>query len=113
MATNWNVKDAYNAIITGKKEDIIDLGHRFPLALNVLSKIGEANPAVELINALPEHVTVRKIEQVLKGDADGIDAVLSGLLVGVGFGVDQLQAALQVLHADAGTDVVLAGLFEE
>lgn len=74
MATNWNVKDAYNAIIAGKKEDIIDLGHRFPLALSVLSKIGEANPAVELINALPEHVTVRKIEQILKGDVEEVEA---------------------------------------
>lgn len=70
MATNWNVKDAYNAIIAGKKEDIIDIGRRFPLSLNILSKIDEKNPAVGLINALPEHITIRKIEQILKGDVE-------------------------------------------
>lgn len=70
MATNWNVKQAYAAINEGNKEAIADIGKRFPLALNVLSKIDEKNPAVNLINALPEHITVRKIEQILKGDVE-------------------------------------------
>ena len=70
MATNWNVKQAYVAINEGNKEAIIDIGKRFPLSLNILSKIDEKNPAVSLINALPEHITVRKIEQILKGDVE-------------------------------------------
>ena len=70
MATNWNVKQAYAAINDGNKEAIIDIGRRFPLSLNILSKINENNPAVSLINALPEHITVRKIEQILKGDIE-------------------------------------------
>ena len=70
MATNWNVKQAYAAINEGNKEAIVDIGRRFPLTLNILSKIDEKNPAVNLINALPEHITVRKIEQILKGDVE-------------------------------------------
>lgn len=70
MATNWNVKQAYVAINEGNKEAIIDIGRRFPLTLNILSKIDGKNPAVNLINALPEHITVRKIEQILKGDVE-------------------------------------------
>ena len=70
MATNWNVKQAYVAINEGNKEAIVDIGRRFPLTLNILSKIDGKNPAVNLINALPEHITVRKIEQILKGDVE-------------------------------------------
>lgn len=69
MAQNWNVKQALAAINKGNKEAIADIGRRFPLTSNILARIGEDKAAGELINALPDHITVRKIESTLK---DGI-----------------------------------------
>lgn len=69
MAQNWNVKQALAAINKGNKEAITDIGRRFPLTSNILARIGEDKAAGELINALPDHITVRKIESTLK---DGI-----------------------------------------
>ena len=69
MAQNWNVKQALAAINKGNKEAIADIGRRFPLTSNILARIGEDKAAGELINALPDHITVRKIESILK---DGI-----------------------------------------
>lgn len=69
MAQNWNVKQALAAINKGNKEAITDIGRRFPLTSNILARIGEDKAAGELINALPDHITVRKIESILK---DGV-----------------------------------------
>lgn len=69
MAQNWNVKQALAAINKGDKEAIADIGRRFPLTSNILARIGEHQAAGELINALPDHITVRKIESILK---DGV-----------------------------------------
>lgn len=69
MAQNWNVKQALAAINKGDKEAIIDIGRRFPLTSNILARIGEDKAAGELIGALPDHITVRKIESILK---DGV-----------------------------------------
>ena len=69
MAQNWNVKQALAAINKGNKEAITDIGRRFPLTSNILARIGEDKAAGVLINALPVHITVRKIESILK---DGV-----------------------------------------
>lgn len=69
MAQNWNVKQALAAINKGDKEAITDIGRRFPLTSNILARIGEDKAAGELIGALPDHITVRKIESILK---DGV-----------------------------------------
>lgn len=69
MAQNWNVKQAFAAINKGNKEDITDIGRRFPLTLSVLSMLKGNDAAEELVNAIPDHITTRKIEAALK---DGI-----------------------------------------
>lgn len=69
MAQNWNVKQALAAINKGNKEAITDIGRRFPLTSNILARIGEDKAAGELINAIPDYITVRKIESILK---DGV-----------------------------------------
>lgn len=69
MAQNWNVKQALAAINKGDKEAITDIGRRFPLTSNILARIGGHQAAGEFINALPDHITVRKIESILK---DGV-----------------------------------------
>lgn len=69
MAQNWNVKQALAAINKGNKEAITDIGRRFPLTLSVLSMLKGNDAAEELVNAIPDHITTRKIEAALK---DGI-----------------------------------------
>lgn len=80
MAQNWNVKEAMVAINKREKESIIDIGHRFPLSLNLLSHIIYDPSVVEFINALPEHITLRKIETTLKGVEcnDSTEEVVTG-----------------------------------
>lgn len=70
MATNYSLAQARAEINKGNKEAILDFGRRFPLATVLLSKIGKNEAVDELLNALPEHVTIRKIESVLK---DGVN----------------------------------------
>lgn len=65
MAKNWTMKEALEAVKNGDKEGCQDLGRRFPLTAIALAK----NDIDTIINALPDHITARKIESVLK---DGI-----------------------------------------
>lgn len=73
MATNYTLAEARKEIMAGNKEVILDVGRRFPLATTLLAKIGNNEAVDELINALPEHITVRKIESVLKDGVNIID----------------------------------------
>lgn len=66
MAKNWKFGEAVRAIQAGNKEDIIDLGRRFPLFSNLAAQVNEAGMA--LIDCVPDYCTARKIESVLKGD---------------------------------------------
>ena len=66
MAKNWKVGEAVQAIKTGNKEDIMDIGRRFPLFANLAAQVNEAG--VALLDCVPEYCTARKIESVLKGD---------------------------------------------
>lgn len=77
MAKNWTLGEALTAIKNQDKAAIADFGKRFPLATMALN---EAKNAETLINAIPERVTMRKIEMALKlgvdaEEADDIDDV--------------------------------------
>lgn len=66
MAKNWKVGEAVKAIQAGNKEDILDIGRRFPLFANLAAQVNEAG--VSLLECVPEYCSARKIESVLKGD---------------------------------------------
>ena len=42
MAKNWKVGEAVRAIKSGNKEDILDIGRRFPLFANLAAQVNEA-----------------------------------------------------------------------
>ena len=69
MAKNWTMSQAVKAILAGNKEAIVDIGRRFPLTANAIAAMGNNEGALTIINALPDHITARKIESVLK---DGV-----------------------------------------
>ena len=70
MAKNYTLAEAAKVIAEGKDyEALQDIGRRFPLTLAAIAKMGNNEGAIELINALPEHITARKIESILK---DGV-----------------------------------------
>jgi len=66
MAKNWKVGEAVEAIKSGNREDIQNIGKRFPIFAVLAGQTNEAG--VEILKALPEYITARKIEGVLKGD---------------------------------------------
>lgn len=66
MAKNWKVGEAVRAIQAGNKEDILDIGRRFPLFANLAAQVNFAG--VALLDCVPDYCTARKIESVLKGD---------------------------------------------
>lgn len=66
MAKNWKVGEAVKAIQAGNKEDILDIGRRFPLFANLAAQVNEAG--VTLLDCVPDYCSARKIESVLKGD---------------------------------------------
>lgn len=71
MAKNWKVGEAVQAIHTGSTEEKLDIGRRFPL-FTILA--AQTNPAgAALLNTIPDYVTARKLESVLKGDAQSDD----------------------------------------
>lgn len=72
MAKNWKFGEAVRAIKAGNKEDIMDIGRRFPLFLNLATQVNEAG--VTLIDCVPDYCTARKIESVLKGDVQESEA---------------------------------------
>lgn len=69
MATNWNVREAAKAISANEKNAIIDLGRRFPLATIAIARIKD-QAAFDFLQVIPEHITMRKIEQILKGEEE-------------------------------------------
>lgn len=68
MAKNWLVGEAAEALKVRKKEDVAELFTRFPLTASILVRLNDAG--TELANAIPSYITVRKLENVLKGDTD-------------------------------------------
>ncbi len=70
MAKTWSVSEAVKAINAGDKEAIADIGKRFPQFAVAAAKVGDNEGAMTILGALPEHVTARKVEAILK---DGVD----------------------------------------
>ena len=68
MAKNWKVAEAINAIRNGDKDAIADIGRRFPLFAVNAATVNDG--AMGLIEAIPEFITVRKMESVLKKGVD-------------------------------------------
>jgi len=71
MAKNWKASEAVLLIQEGNKEAILDCGRRFPMFTNAVAK-GNYEGLVAVIAALPDYISARKIETVLK---DGVGAV--------------------------------------
>lgn len=77
MATNWTMVDAFEVI--KKNEDraaVADIVKRFPLTSRAMILASTNEGAEEIVRGLPVYVTVRKIENVLKGEIedDEVDA---------------------------------------
>ena len=71
MATNWTMVDAFEVI--KKNEDraaVADIVKRFPLTSRAMILASTNEGAEEIVRALPVYVTVRKIENVLKGEIE-------------------------------------------
>lgn len=69
MAKNWKVGEAVKAIQDGNKEDVMDIGKRFPLFARSASTVKEDDLVMDILNSIPERVSVRVIETALK---DGV-----------------------------------------
>lgn len=76
MAKNWTMCEAIEEMANGTKESIADFGGRYPLTTILMAKAvsGDKEAVVELIKALPEHITVRKIEATLKTGVAEVEA---------------------------------------
>ena len=69
MAKNWTIKEAFTEIEKGNAESITDLGKRFPLATNLITRLTvvKDNPAVaQFVSMLPDYNTVGKLNTVLR-----------------------------------------------
>jgi hypothetical protein len=64
MARNWTIGEAAVAIKSGDRAHIQDIGRRFPLVANLLAQGNEAT--VELMQAVPVHISARQLESRLK-----------------------------------------------
>ena len=72
MAKNWTLTEGYKAIKLNNMEAIQDLGRRFPLTTHLISTMNSSTEVAMLFEAMPIHLTVRKIEAFLKEKyADG------------------------------------------
>lgn len=67
MAKNWKVGEAVEAIRAGNATDIIDVGRRFPLFTVLAAQVNDAG--LKILNAMPDYMTARKVESLLKGEA--------------------------------------------
>ena len=92
MSTNYSLKVARNAIQSNNKEMILECGKRFPLTSNILTRIGSNEALDELFNALPEHITMKKIESVLK---EGVVITTKD---------DEVESEAEVPETEAGED---------
>lgn len=71
MATNWSAYDAAKEILGGNKENIIEIGSRYPLFARTIALIGD-DLVLDILAAIPK-TTARVIETGLK-EAQGTDA---------------------------------------
>lgn len=74
MAKNWTAAEAAKVIVEGTDiEAIADIGRRFPVISN---KLARCNPAVvKVMAALPEYITIRKLEAAFKNSSEDEEEV--------------------------------------
>ena len=75
MAKNWTMAEAAKAVKTNDMVAIADLGKRFPLMMNLLTRgiAGDGDAVAELFEAIPEYLTANKVNTAIKnvvGDGD-------------------------------------------
>lgn len=70
MATNWSAYDAAKEILGENKENIIEIGSRYPLFARTIALIGD-DLVLDILSAIPK-TTARVIETGLK-EAQGVD----------------------------------------
>lgn len=74
MAKNWTLKEAVEIITAGEeKEAIQEIAKRFPLASVAIAKCGKNEGIEMLMSGMPDHVTMLKIERVLKEGVEDTD----------------------------------------
>lgn len=69
MAKNYTLKEAANIIAEGtKKDEIIDIGRRFPLlAVSLTANIAKAGDTfLDFIDYMPEYMTANKVNSLMK-----------------------------------------------
>ena len=66
MAKTWTLKEAYEAMKANDVNAIADFGKRFPIATAALAKSGANDGLNTLFGAMPDRVTMRTLEMVLK-----------------------------------------------
>lgn len=75
MAKNWTMAEAAKAVKTNDMVAIADLGKRFPLMMNLLTRgiAGDGDAVADLFEAIPEYLTANKVNTAIKnvvGDGD-------------------------------------------
>jgi len=69
MARNYTIAEAARIVREGTdKVALIDLGKKFPLTMLQLAKLNEVG--FNFVAVMPEKVTTRKIEMILRGDVE-------------------------------------------
>lgn len=71
MAVNYTPKQLFDVIVDGTDiEALTDIGRRYPLLSVKLAKLDHvAGPVSEILGALPEYLSARKMEKTLRGGA--------------------------------------------
>lgn len=74
MAKNWTLKEAVQVITEGtNKAAIQELGKKFPITVVAIAKMG-ANEGIQTIfGAMPEHMTMLKMERTLKEGVEDVE----------------------------------------
>lgn len=73
-AKNWTLKEAVKVIIDGTNTEAMqELGKRFPLTSLAIAKMGNNEGANTLFGAMPDHMTMLKMERSLKEGVEESD----------------------------------------
>lgn len=73
-AKNWTLKEAVKVIVDGTNTEAMqELGKRFPLTSLAIAKMGNNEGANTLFGAMPDHMTMLKMERSLKEGVEESD----------------------------------------
>lgn len=76
MAKNWTLKEAAEVIAAGEnKEELQEICKRYPLTAVTIAKIGVNEGFATLLTAMPDHVTMLKLERAFK---EGVEETEEG-----------------------------------